>query len=209
MSRLTPYLKKIASYPLTWIALAVVVLAELGFALWFEPSPIMMSAAVLLGIVALLLWPVILIRSPAFLRENSQREFAKCLEGCFPGYEDPAMDCWTVAERIKQEFGAKGFGEEVEAARAKLIKLTENHVKLNSLYERFGDEDQKKEMKYRIAKQVEHVELTRTSLLRLGGNIVLLETDAASREEIGAELRTINTGLEDAIREIDEIESYK
>ncbi len=131
--------------------------------------------------------------------------FARRLEGCYPFFAPAATDCWAIAERIQGEFGAEGFGQEVDLALEKLIKLTESHVKFYARSRQFGDSEQKIEMEVRLLKQVDHVENTRTSLLRLGGHLTILHLDAAGREEIGNELKSINRGLEEAVRELDEI----
>ena len=189
MKRMLPYLNLIIAYPPTWLALGVVIVGELGIAVWFQPPALILAVAILIGIILLALWPMVLIRSPQFVRDAIQKksleDFVKRLEGCYPSFGPPAMDCWTVAERIKQEFGARGFGDEVESAMAKLIKLTENHVKFHSLSQQFGDAEQKKEMHSRLLKHVARVENTKTSLLVLGGKLAILEFDVATKEEIG------------------------
>ncbi|MHC4984287.1 MAG: hypothetical protein ACYTF6_14120 [Planctomycetota bacterium] len=51
---------------LTWAALAVVAGLEAGFFYWFRPSLIMAAAALGLGVLCLLLWVPIFLRSAAF-----------------------------------------------------------------------------------------------------------------------------------------------
>ena len=204
MARLAPYFQKIVSYPPTWGVVGILLLFESTIVLWFQPGPLLIPAITFLGIACFGLWVVFLLRSPAFLTEISRREFEKRLEGSFADFARVARDCWRVADRIKKEFGTEGFSGDVDDALAKLVKFADSHVKLHTLYQRFGDEEQKREMRQKIQKQVEHVEETRKSLLRLGGNIVLLEADTLSKDEISAELRTINAGLEDAIREMED-----
>ncbi len=210
MNRVAPFLKTIVAYPPTWIALAVVIVIEFGIATWFQPPPVILVLVIAIGVALFFLWPLILIRSPDFERlhvqsrhTTSMEEFSKLLEGCYPPFGPPATDCWTLAERIRQEFGSQSFGGEVESAIAKLTKLTESHVKFYLRSQQFGDAEQKKDMEARILKQVERVENTRSGLLRLGGHLTILDLDAAGKEEIGRELRTINNGLEEAIREMD------
>ena len=207
MPRLQPYAKKIVTYPPTWWAIVIVLVLEAAVLSWFQPGPLVIATVAFLGIACLVVWVVILLRSKVFLSAASRRAFEARLAGSSSEFGPVALDCWRAAERIKQEFNAKGFSDDVDAALANLVKLTDNHVKLYSLCERFGDDEQKREMHRRIEKQVEHVETTRNGLLRLGGNIVLLEANAMNQDEIGAELRTINAGLEDAIREMDDLDS--
>jgi hypothetical protein len=51
---------------LSWVALAVVAGLETGFFYWFRPSLIMAGAALGLGVLCLLLWIPIFVRSSAF-----------------------------------------------------------------------------------------------------------------------------------------------
>lgn len=56
------------SHYLTWAALAVVVGFEAGFFYWFRPSLVMAAAALGLGLVMLLLWIPIFLKSDLFSR---------------------------------------------------------------------------------------------------------------------------------------------
>jgi hypothetical protein len=202
----------IVTYPPTWVVFAVVAVAEIGTAVWFQPPAAVLVLAIGAGAILLILWPFLLVRSPEFeelldrsRHAYSMEAFASRLEGSYPSFAPAATDCWAIAERIRGEFGAEGFGREVDLALEKLIKLTESHVKFYARSRQFGDSEQKKEMEVRLLKQVDHVENTRTSLLRLGGHLTILHLDTAGREEIGNELKSINRGLEEAVRELDEI----
>lgn len=54
------------THSLTWAAMAVVAGLEVGFFYWFRPSLIMAGAALGLGLLCLLLWVPIFLRSAAF-----------------------------------------------------------------------------------------------------------------------------------------------
>lgn len=56
----------ILAHPLTWAAAAVVAGLEVGFFYWFRPSLIMSGAALGLGLLCLLLWVPVFLRSAAF-----------------------------------------------------------------------------------------------------------------------------------------------
>jgi hypothetical protein len=57
------------SSPLTWLAVAAVIGLEAAFFAWFQPSLIMLAAALALGVLALIAWPVIFVRSGGFLKQ--------------------------------------------------------------------------------------------------------------------------------------------
>ncbi len=56
------------SSPLTWLALATVIGLEAAFFVWFQPPLIMLGAALALGALASIAWPVIFTRSDSFLQ---------------------------------------------------------------------------------------------------------------------------------------------
>jgi hypothetical protein len=198
-------MNRILAYPPTWLAAVVLLILETALMLWFQPGLVMTVLLAVVGLACLSLWVIMLLRSPAFLMDTSRKELEKRLSGCDSDFCQVALDCWTAAERIKQEFRSRGFTGDIDEALANLGRLTDTHVALRSRYETFGDVEQKLEMRRRIQEQIKHAELTRESLLRLGGNIVLLEANSINRQEINAELRAINDGLEGAIREMEEM----
>lgn len=55
------------SSPFTWLALATVVGLEAIFFAWFQPSAMMLSAALALGGAMILAWPFLYMRSASFL----------------------------------------------------------------------------------------------------------------------------------------------
>ncbi len=57
------------SSPLTWLAVATVIGLEAAFVAWFQPSLIMLAAALALGLLASIAWPVIFVRSGGYLRQ--------------------------------------------------------------------------------------------------------------------------------------------
>ena len=60
MKGMLPYLNLIIAYPPTWIALGVVIVGELGIAVWFQPPALILAVAILIGIILLALWPMVL-----------------------------------------------------------------------------------------------------------------------------------------------------
>ena len=57
------------SSPLTWLAVATVIGLEAAFFVWFQPSLIMLAAALALGLLALIAWPVIFKHSGSYLQQ--------------------------------------------------------------------------------------------------------------------------------------------
>lgn len=55
--------------PLTWLAVATVTGLEAAFITWFEPPLVMLAAALGLGLVSLIAWPLIYTRSGSFLQQ--------------------------------------------------------------------------------------------------------------------------------------------
>ena len=54
-------------FPLSWVAILVVVAVEILFFRWFQPSSEAAIGFLVLGAVMLALWPMLLARSPAYL----------------------------------------------------------------------------------------------------------------------------------------------
>ena len=57
------------SSPLTWLVIATVIGLEGAFFVWFQPSLIMLGAALALGVASLVAWSVIFRKSDNFLRQ--------------------------------------------------------------------------------------------------------------------------------------------
>ncbi|MDX1431650.1 MAG: hypothetical protein R3286_04300 [Gammaproteobacteria bacterium] len=60
--------RQLATHPATWLMVATLAALEWGFVSWFQPSAVMLAAAAALGLVLVAAWPVLLLRSPAFLK---------------------------------------------------------------------------------------------------------------------------------------------
>jgi hypothetical protein len=83
---------------LTWAAIAVVAGLEAGFFYWFRPSLVMAGAALGLGLVCLLLWVPVFLRSSAFsssvyrwIEAQEATQLAK-LEGLADDFDELAFD---------------------------------------------------------------------------------------------------------------------
>jgi hypothetical protein len=60
------FLRALLAFPPTWLVLLVTAVAEWGFFSWFHPSPMMAAAALALGAILLLLWPLFVARAATF-----------------------------------------------------------------------------------------------------------------------------------------------
>ena len=65
-------IKTAASYPLTWVAVIALGAMEVGFVRWFAPDVSMLLASGVLSMALLLLWPIALLRTRAFLEAMYQ-----------------------------------------------------------------------------------------------------------------------------------------
>ncbi|MBC8391665.1 MAG: hypothetical protein H8E17_03730 [Deltaproteobacteria bacterium] len=61
-------IKIIAGYPLTWLSTLTIAGIEWAFYYWFQPSLIMMIAAIVTGLLSLLMWPILFTRSDSFFK---------------------------------------------------------------------------------------------------------------------------------------------
>ena len=65
-------INRLLSYPLSWMALLTIIAIEWAIFDWFDPSMLMQLAALGLGLVLLLVWPVLFFRSKTFLQLDIQ-----------------------------------------------------------------------------------------------------------------------------------------
>jgi hypothetical protein len=97
------------SHYLTWAALAVVAGLEVGFFQWFRPSLIMGAVALGLGVLCLLLWVPIFLRSGAYsqsvyrwIEAQEAAQLAK-LEGLAADFDELAFDKGGVQLRLLRD----------------------------------------------------------------------------------------------------------
>jgi hypothetical protein len=83
-----------------------------------------------------------------------------------------------------------------------LSELAHNHLQLYSRSREFGTEEQKKEMEELILRQIKSVEDSFIALKRFSGNLTLFDSQLTGQKEIDAELKNINQGLQEAIKEV-------
>ncbi len=193
----------------TWLAVIITGLLEGAFFLWFQPAALMLFAAVGVGLLSLLLWPVVYVRSEEFRRlyhglpeALEEGDLKRLLAFCEPGFREPALECLALAEKIRREFKDQGFIEEVDSMLTHLFQLTRNHTELYQRAQTFGTEDQKEAMRRMLSRQAASVEDALTAMKRFSGNLTLFDLRMKDQKEIDTELKAINMGLQDALKEV-------
>jgi hypothetical protein len=199
----------IAAYPLTWLSFFIVIAMEWAFMAWFEPPMLIKFTAIGAGGILLLLWLIIFTRSETFWRrynrmpeEIDNDELGKLLLGCHPAFRQAATECLIMVKKIRKEFKGKSFQDEVDWLMKNLTDLAQNHIQLYSRSREFGTEEQKQAMNDLIGQQVKSVEDSLVALKRFSGNLTLFDSQLNTQKEIDAELKTINQGLQEAIKEV-------
>lgn len=197
--------------PQTWMAVVTLVILEAAFVYWFQPPWIVLAIAGGIGGVLLLLWPILYLRSETFRRRYhgvpealDAGDLRRLLDQCDPTFQKPALECLTVAERIRKEFKGQAFLEDVDAMLQNLGELARNHAELRHRSQAFGTQQQRQTMKELLQQQARSVDGTLVALKRLGGNLTLFDLRVKDQREIDGELKAINAGLQDAMKEVDD-----
>ncbi len=196
-------------YPLTWLAFCIVMTAEWAFMAWFEPPMLINLGIVGIGLVLAALWFAIFIRSEEFRRrynrmpeESDSNDLEKLMSQCHPEFARAVRECLILIEKIRKEFQKQAFQGEVEGLLSNLTELTRNHLQLYSRSRQFGTDEQQKEMQGLILQQIRSVEESLTALKRFSGNLTLFDSQINTQKDIDEELKLINQGLQEAIREV-------
>ena len=99
--------------PFTWLACVVVVGLDVAFIKWFQPPMMVLGAALGLGLICLLLWPLLYLRSADFLQQL---------------YEAP--DHFVQAQQVRIEALAEDFLE---------LGLGQGNAQLGLLQDKFSN----------------------------------------------------------------------
>jgi hypothetical protein len=209
MNRINRMFTTILTYPISWLALLIVISISGAWIYWFDP-PILINLSVIgTGAVLLLLWPILLIRTETFKTLYNRykddvplENFRKTLGKCHPAFAKAAADCLAMVQKIQKEFEDRSFHEDVSGLLLNLQYLTANHLLLYQRYRQFGTADQKKDMERLIFEQVDSVNNSLSALMRFSGNLTLFDSKVGGQTEIDAELKLINQGLQEAMKEI-------
>ncbi len=196
-------------YPLTWLAFCIVIAAEWVFIRWFEPPMLINLGIIGIGLLLLALWIAIFIRSEEFRRrynrmpdEIDRDDLEKLVSQCHPEFARYVRECLIMIGKIRKEFQRQAFQGEVEGLLMNLTDLTRNHLQLYSRSRQFGTDEQQQAMQELIRQQIGSVEESLTALKRFSGNLTLFDSQINTQKDIDEELKLINQGLQEAIREV-------
>ena len=194
----------------TWLALAVLAVFHILFTWWFSPSLPMHGLAVLVELASLALGVALTLSSPAFSRyvnrmpfEERGRELKRLLPGCTPRFRELAHECIALTERIRAEFKDKSSDDEIGAIIGNLRLLSEANGELLQRSRAFGTREQKEAMDRLLGRQESSLETMHGQLKAFSGNLTLLEARTEQQAAPTDDLRFINQGLEEAIKELD------
>ena len=196
--------------PQTWMAVFTLLALEAGFIHWFRPPWTVSAIAAGVGAFLLLLWPVVYARSATFRRRYhgvpkalEAGDLRRLLDDCEPAFQKPARECLVLAERIREEFQGQAFLEDVDAVLQNLGDLAHNNRELVHRSRTFGIDRQRETMREMLRRQAQSVDGTLAALKGLGGNLTLFDLRIKDHQEIDGELKAINAGLQDAMKEVD------
>jgi hypothetical protein len=195
--------------PQTWMAVLTLLVLETVFVYWFQPPWTMAAVAGGVGLFLLLLWPIVYGRSETFRRRYhgvpealDDGDLRRLLDGCDPAFQSPAMECLALAAHIRREFKDQAFLDEVDAVLQNLGELARNHTELLHRSRAFGTDQQQRTMQGMLQQQARSVDGALVALKRLGGNLTLFDLQVKDQREIDGELKAINAGLQDAMKEV-------
>lgn len=196
--------------PQTWMAVFTILVLEAAFVYWFQPPWTLAAIDGGVGFFLLLLWPVVYGRSETFRRRYhgvpdalGEGDLRRLLDECDPTFRKPALECLAVARRIREEFRGQAFLEDVDAVLRNLGELARNHAELRHRSRDFGTDQQRQTMNELLRNQGRSVDGALVALKRLGGNLTLFDLRVKDQREIDGELKAINAGLQDAMKEVD------
>lgn len=209
MKRNAQIVKILFSYPFTWLSWIIIAFMEWAFIQWFHPPSLITLAAVGAGLVMLVLWPIVFLRSNTFREIYNQlpykadaQELEKTLKSCSAAFRKPAQECLLLLDKTRQEFQSQTFQTELDGIFQNLFDLSRNHAQLYTRVQNFGTAEQKQTMQHILQQQVASVKNSLTALKAFSGNLTLLDTHPEDHARMGSELRAINEELQNVIQEV-------
>jgi hypothetical protein len=194
----------------TWVALVAVAVLHALYAWWFSPSLVMHGLAVVVDIASLGIWCALALASPAFRTYVNRMPFEeraaalqKLLPGCAPKFRELTGECLALTGRIRSEFKSQDSDAEIGALIGNLRRLAEANRELLGRSRAFGTQAQKDDMQRLMRRQEESLATMLDHLKAFSGNLTLLEARTEQQALPVDDLRFINQGLEEAIKEFD------
>jgi hypothetical protein len=194
----------------TWLGIAALGLLYALFTWWFQPSLPMHGLAVLIVVLSLAFGFFLNLSSPAlkeFLNrmpyESRGRELKRLLPGCTRRFRELGAECLSLTEKIGAEFGDQGDDAELGSIVGNLVRLAESNRELRERSQAFGTAEQKNAMDRLLDRQLASLENILTQLKAFSGNLTLLRATTEQGAVSVDDLRAINQGLEEALKEVD------
>jgi hypothetical protein len=201
--------KTFFSYPFTWLALAVMAAATAVFFIVFGPGLVWSVIILAADAAGAALWFVIAFKSKAFRErlnrmpyEDQGKEVETIIRDCPEAFRAPALESIKLIRGINTEFAGKAYGYELEMMLSNIRGLAQSHRTLWSRSRQFGDAAQQKKMNALLESQVTAVNGALGTLRTLSGNLTLLEANAEQSQAAADELKDINEGLKEVIKEL-------
>jgi len=201
-------LKMFFLYPLTWAALGVIILCHGLYAFIFRPSLFWLLMAFILDLSGLALWFVLAFKSEAFKKhynrmpyEQNSKELLALIQGCSPAFRSAAEECIQLINRINADFPDQLYSQELNLMLLNIKELAQNNSQLYERSQKFGTEEQKKQMNSLLQHQTEAMQNTLTTLKAFSGNLTLLATNVEQTQSVTNQLKDLNDGLKEVLEE--------
>jgi hypothetical protein len=209
MERKPQVTKIFLTYPLTWVAVLVIIILEGLFWGWFRPPLLVTILMVGIGGILFAAWPVLFLRSNVFQKlyqrtpyASERQELETLLKSCTDAFRRPAQECLALLDKIQQEFQVETFQSDLDGILRNLLDLSRNHVQFYARQQKFGAAQQKQVMQKVLSQQVLSVENSLTALKTFSGHLTLLDAHPEDYEKIGSNLKAINQELQNVIQEV-------
>ncbi len=204
-----PQIKKMQSIsrlPSTWITLVLSVSAPLVLMEIFKPAFLVSLSLFTAAAVLYSLWLVMCLKDPAlssYTSLDSIRALKKILKTGSPDFRAPAEKSLALIRKISVSFPDDTYTGELDLMLQNIHFLAESNAELYRRTGSFGTEDQKESMNRLLARQVNSINNTYEILQRFSGNLTLMDANVNEQAlNQNLELKLINQGLQDTIREI-------
>jgi hypothetical protein len=121
---------------------------------------------------------------------------------CPDEFRRPALESLSLIRRITSEFAGRAYQLELELMLSNIHHLTQSHHVLWNRSRQFGDRAQKEKMEALLADQVAAVNGALSTLRTFSGNLTLLEANEKQSRTAANQLKDINEGLKEVIKEL-------
>jgi hypothetical protein len=201
--------KTFFSYPFTWAAAGLMIAATMAFIVVLQPGLLWLLAVLGADAAGLALWFVMAFKSKHFQKrlnrmpyEDRGKEVETLVRDCPEEFRRPALESLTLIRRITSEFAGRAYRLELELMLSNIHHLAQSHRTLWSRSRQFGDRAQKEKMDAMLADQITAVNGALSTLRTFSGNLTLLEANEKHSRAATNQLKDINEGLKEVIKEL-------